>query len=113
MCSTQGVCASPQAMAKHAAEGTRQLFNQTRIDFPRDMAWVSQLLDLYLSPISAGPTRRFSDGGFHGNFSWTSLLTMPKSISPASGCFFSAPITLPISFFDWAPVSWMARSTSS
>ena len=41
----------------------------------------------------------------YGSLACTSLLTAPKSISAASGCFFSAAITLPISFFDCAPVS--------
>ena len=57
-------------------------------------------------PWSSDPIHTFSDPGSpYGSFACTSLLTTLKSISPASGRFFSAPITLPMSFFVAAPVS--------
>src|ERR1700677_975088 len=48
-----------------------------------------------------------------GSFAWISLLAAAKSINGASGVFFRAPITLPISLREVAPDSAMAAAISA
>ena len=59
----------------------------------------------YSTAMPAQDETKRSGRSTHGSLACTNLLTAPKSMSDASGNFFSAPITLPMSFFVCAPVS--------